>query len=124
MKNMYIRRKLLLPGKVEGVAAGDDFNYFAIDRNAVIANRFDISFKDTQGGVIFEKVRGLLDTTSVVESDDVKRGILPSMPASQEVPSNSSKTINCHLQLGLDYSSLVLVSTNLNKKYQNRTSRC
>lgn len=120
MTNIMYKQELLLPGKVERVTAGDDFNDFAIDRKAVVAGRFDIGFKDTEGGVVFEKVRGLLDTASVVDGNHVKRGILPSVPASQEIPSNSSETIDGHLQLGLDYSPFVLVSTSLNKNAKNK----
>nr|GMD37702.1 Uncharacterised protein [Ipomoea batatas] len=98
--------------EVEGVAAGYDFDDLAVDGDGVVADGLDVGVEDAEGGVVLEKVRGLLDTSGVVDGNDVKGRILPSMPAPQEVPSNSSESINGHLQLSLHYCPPLLPSNN------------
>jgi len=87
------RKRLLLPGKVERVAARNDLDDLAINRDGIITNRLNVSIEDAKGGVILEKVGGLLNTTSVVDGNDVKRGILASMPAPQEVPADPAEPV-------------------------------
>nr|GLL35674.1 hypothetical protein A7M47_18000 [Ipomoea trifida] len=72
------------PREVERVAAGYDFDDLAVDGDGVVADGLDVGVEDAEGGVVFEKVRGLLDTSGVVDGNDVKGRILPSMPAPQE----------------------------------------
>lgn len=105
--------KNLPPGEVDGVAVGDDLDDFSIDRDAISANRLDVSIKDAKGRVVFEKVRSLLDTTSVIDGNDIKGWVFSTMPTPQEVPSNSSKSIDSHFQLCLSYYPPVLPSSNL-----------
>jgi hypothetical protein len=50
------RKRLLLPGKVERVAARNDLDDLAINRDTIITNRLNISCEDAKGGVILEKV--------------------------------------------------------------------
>lgn len=86
----------LLPWKIDRVAVGHDLDDLAVDRDAIIG-RLHIGLKNAQGGVVLEEVGGLLDTTSVVNGDDVKRGVFATVPAPQEVSSDSSKPIYSHL---------------------------
>ena len=46
----------------------------------------------------------ILDTTTVINHNDIKWRILPAMPAPEEVSADTSKTINCHLQFGHYFS--------------------
>lgn len=103
----------LLPGEIDGVTVGDDFDDLPINRNAISTNRLNISVEDAEGRIVLEEMRGLLDTARVIDGNDIKGRVLPAMPAPQEIPSNSSKSIDGYLQFRLHYSTLVLPSTNL-----------
>lgn len=94
----------LLPWKIDRVPIRDNLDDLAIDGDAISANRLDVSFEDAEGGVILEEVGGLLDTSGVVDCDNVERGVLAAVPAPQEVASDSSESINGHLKLCLYYT--------------------
>lgn len=106
-------KRLLPPGEIHRVAVWDNLYDIPINRDGIITNRIDIGIEDAKNGVVFEKVRGLLYTTSVIDDYNIKRRVFPAMPAPQEVPSNSPKSIDGHLQLCLHNPPLVLASTNL-----------
>lgn len=91
----------LRPGEIGGVAVRNNLDDLAINRDAISTNRFNIGFKDAKGGVILEEVRGLLDTSGVIDGNDFKWRVLATVPAPQEVPTNSTKPIDCNLQLCL-----------------------
>lgn len=42
----------------------------------------------------------ILNTAAVIDDDDIKWRVLSSMPAAEEVPTDPSKTIDSHFQLG------------------------
>ena len=107
-----MKAELLPPREVRRVAVGDDFDDLAINRDTVGANRLDVGIKDAERGVVFEEVGSLLDAASVVDGNDVERGVLPPMPTPQEVPPNPTETIDSHFKLGLHHSPLV-ATTNL-----------
>lgn len=110
----------LLPWEVCRVPIGDDLDDLSVDRDGLVAGRLDVSIKDAKGGVILEEVGGLLHTASVVDGDDVKRGVFSTMPAPQEVPPNPSKSVDGHLQLGLCHSSPVTTTaSNLIQPYEH-----
>lgn len=96
---LWISAGNLLPGEVDRVAIGGDLDDLAIDRDGIFADRLDVCVKDAEGRVVLEEVGGLLDTAGVVNDQDVERGVLPSMPAPQEIPSNPTEPIDRHLQL-------------------------
>lgn len=103
----------VLPGELEGVAVGDNLNDFAVYRDSVCADGLDVCVEDSERGVVFEEVGGLLHTSGVVDGDHVERGVLSSVPTSQEVPPDSSESIDGHFQFGLCNSPVLLPSTNL-----------
>lgn len=91
----------LPPGEIDGVAVRNNLDDLAINRDAISTNWFNIGFKDAEGGVVLEEVRGLLDTSGVIDGNDFKWRVLAAVPAPQEVPTNSTKPIDCNLQLCL-----------------------
>jgi len=99
MKSRSIEVEHPLPGKVERVAVGDHLDDLAINWNSFISGRFDIGIKDAEGGVVLEEVRSLLDAARIVDGNDIKWGILATMPAPQEIPANPSKPIDGYLKL-------------------------
>lgn len=103
----------LLPGEVGRVAVGDDLDDLAVDGDAVGADGLDVGVEDAERGVVFEEVGGLLHASGVVDGNDIQRGVLSPMPAPQEVPPNPTESIDCHFQLRLNHSPLVLPTTDL-----------
>lgn len=103
----------LLPREVAGIAVRHDLNDLPINRDAIVANRLYISFKDAEGGIILEEVGSLLDTSGVVDGNDVEGGVLPAVPAPEEIPTDPPEPIDGHLDLGLHHSLLVATSRHL-----------
>lgn len=103
----------LLPREVTGVAVRHDLNGLPINRDDIVANRLYISLKDAEGGIILEQVGCLLDTSGVVDGNDVEGGVLPAVPAPEEIPPDPPEPIDGHLDLGLYHSPLVATSTHL-----------
>lgn len=103
------------PGKIAWVAIRDNLDDLSINRDAISTDRLDICIKDPECWVILEKMRRLLNTASVIDGNNIKRWVFPSVPTPQEVSSNSSKSINGYLKLGFHHSPFV-ASTNLSHK--------
>lgn len=102
-----VRVGKLLSWEVGGVAIGDHLDDLPIDEDGIITSRLHISIKDAEDGVVFEEVGGLLDTSGVVDGDNIKGRILSTVPASEEVPADPSKSIDGHLDRGLQHSLLI-----------------
>lgn len=105
------------PGQVGGVTVGDDLDDFAVDGDAVGADGLDDGVEDAEGGVVLEEVGRLLDAAGVVDGDHVERGVLPPVPAPEEVPSDPSESVDRNLQLRFHHCFLVLISTKLFKTH-------
>lgn len=111
---------VILPGEVGGVAVRDDLDDLAVDGDCGVAGGFDIGVEDSEGGIVLEEVRSLLDASGVVDGDDVERRVFASVPASKEVPSDSTESVDGYLQFCFCYSFPVSSATpNLNNSYSS-----
>lgn len=97
----------LPPWKVQWVPVGDNLDDLAVHGDGVVTDCLDIGIKDTEHGIVLQQVGGLLDTSGVVDDDDLQGRVLPSVPASDEVASDSSKSVDGNLHLSLDDGSLL-----------------
>ena len=88
-----------LPGEGQGVAAGNDLDLLSVDGDGVVADNLDISVEGAQDRVVLEQVRGLLDTSGVVDGDDLQEGVLPALPAAEEVAANATESVDGDLEL-------------------------
>ena len=89
----------LLPGQLEGVAGGDDLDGLAVDADVSVIDNLDIGSERPQNGVVLEQVRGLLDTSGVVDGNNVQEGILSALPAAEEVATNATEAVDGNLEL-------------------------
>lgn len=63
--------KYLLPWQVDRVAVRDNLDDLTINRDGIITNRLDISEENAKGGVILEEVGSLLNTSGVVDGNNI-----------------------------------------------------
>mmetsp|Transcript_4809 Transcript_4809/g.30501 ORF Transcript_4809/g.30501 Transcript_4809/m.30501 type:complete len:253 (+) Transcript_4809:4274-5032(+) len=87
------------PWELEGISAGHDFNDLPIHRDVGIVHNLHVCIEGSQHGVVLEQMGGLLDTTGIIDGGHVKERVLASMPAPQEVASNTAESIDGHLDL-------------------------
>ncbi len=93
--------EIVPPWQVEWVAVGHDLDDLAINADGIVASDFHIGIESAEHGVVLQQVRSLLDAAGVVDDDDVEGGVLPAVPAADEVAANASEAIDGDLDLGL-----------------------
>lgn len=91
----------LLPGEVGGVAVGDDLDDLAVDGDGGVGGGLNDGVEDAKGGVVLEEVGRLLDTSGVVDGNDVEGGVLAAVPAAEEVTAYASEAVDGHPHLRL-----------------------
>ena len=89
------------PGELSGVAVGHDSDLLAVNGDGGVVDDLDVSVEHSEGGVVLQQVGGLLDTTGVVDGDDLEHGVLASVPAAEEVAANTAEAVDGDLDGGL-----------------------
>mmetsp|Transcript_21235 Transcript_21235/g.58916 ORF Transcript_21235/g.58916 Transcript_21235/m.58916 type:complete len:431 (+) Transcript_21235:244-1536(+) len=92
-----------LPGQLGGVTAGHHSDVLAVHADGLVIDGLHLGRELAQGGVVLQQVSGLLDTTGVVHAHDVQQGVLPALPAAQEVAANAAEAVDGHAQLLLGH---------------------
>ena len=105
-----------LPRQGQRVAAGDDLDVLTVDGDGVVADNLDVGVEGAQDRVVLEQVRGLLDTSGVVDGDDLQEGVLSALPAAEELATNAAETVDGNLDLLDGNGHLAGTSTGLRKK--------
>jgi len=88
-----------LPGQLGGVAAGHHSDVLAVHGEGLVIHGLHLGVELAQGGVVLQQVSGLLDTSRVVHAHDLQQGILPALPAAQEVAANAAEAVDGDAQL-------------------------
>lgn len=115
----------LSPWELCGVTVGHNPDLLAVHTDVLIINSLDISLECAEDGVVLEQVAGLLDSTRVVDGNDLQVGALPpQVVATQEVASNTSETVDADLDLLFRYCYLLVADRALqNRSRQYRLAR-
>ena len=88
-----------LPGQLEGIAGRDDSDGLAVDGDVGVIDNLDVGAERSQDGVVLQQVRGLLDTSGVVDGNDLQERLLSALPAAQEVAANATEAVDGNLEL-------------------------
>mmetsp|Transcript_3719 Transcript_3719/g.4151 ORF Transcript_3719/g.4151 Transcript_3719/m.4151 type:complete len:392 (+) Transcript_3719:109-1284(+) len=90
----------LAPRKLGGIASRHNLDDLAIDREGLVINHLDIGVECSEHRVVLEQVSGLL-AALVVNDNDLEVAVLTSVPAPEEVTSDTAETVNSHASLAL-----------------------
>jgi hypothetical protein len=89
----------LLPGQRGRVAAGNDLDGLAVDRQGAVVDDLHVGVKLAEGGVVLEQVAGLLHAARVVDGHHVEQAVLAALPAAQEVAADAAEAVDGHADL-------------------------
>lgn len=101
------------PGELERVTGRDDLDLLAVDGEGVLAGDLDVSGEGTHGGVVLEQVGSLLDTSRIVDSDDLEVGVGTALPAAEELATDAAETVDGNADLLGGDGDLARTSTGL-----------
>lgn len=105
------------PRELQGVAGRNDLDDLSIDGESVIADNLNISLEGTHGRVVLQEMSSLLNTTGVVDGNNLDVGVgTTALPAAEELATNAAETVDGNLDLLGGHGHLAGTSTRLYKR--------
>jgi len=84
----------VLPRQLERVAVADDGDVLAVDGDGGVVDDLHVRVERSEDGVVLEQVRRLLDTSAVVDRDELESRGLAALEAAHEVASDTSEAVD------------------------------
>ena len=104
------------PGELEGVAGRHNLDGLAVDGEAVISDNLNLGLEGTHGRVVLQEMGSLLNTSGVVDGNNLDVGVGTALPAAEELATNAAETVDGNLDLLDGNGHLAGTSTGLRKK--------